>query len=484
MTNKFGINSIATRAGIWHSIANILLKGCIFLTLPIFTRILSTSDFGIFNTYMAYEGIITALLGLGLYGTVKNARFDFKDNFNEYLSSVLTMSLLCFLVTTIIINIFFNAFFRYLGFSRFVLNILILQSFGSFLIYFYGNKLNIEFKYKLFIIISSFNTIFNILLSYILIVFVFPHERYIGRILGSSIPLILISTIITFSILVQGKTFFNKKYWRYAVTIGIPLIPHVVSQSLLSQVDRIMISNIIGTSESGIYSFIYTICTIMSIISASLDNAWVPWVYHSLYQNNINHIRQASKKYIMIYSMISLMFMCCMPEITKIVANGEYWEGISLIIPLTLSNYLIFLYAFPVNIEYFYKKTKFISIGTVCAAILNFLLNYIALNILGYKTAAYTTLISYIALFSFHWCIAKKYHIDEIYDLKFIVKITTVLTVLSFTILIINRYTFLSLGFRYSIVLIIFSLVIKTIISHIEIIKLGDKNNESIKKVD
>ena len=57
----------AAKAGIWYTIGNFILKGCIFLSLPIFTRILSTTDFGIFNTYMAYEGILTAILGLGLY---------------------------------------------------------------------------------------------------------------------------------------------------------------------------------------------------------------------------------------------------------------------------------------------------------------------------------------------------------------------------------------------------------------------------------
>ena len=49
------LNKTAFKAGIWYTLGNILLKGCIFFTLPIFTRILSTNDFGIYNTYMAYE---------------------------------------------------------------------------------------------------------------------------------------------------------------------------------------------------------------------------------------------------------------------------------------------------------------------------------------------------------------------------------------------------------------------------------------------
>ena len=39
----------AVKAGLWYTIGNIALKGCAFLTLPVFTRLLSTSDFGVYN---------------------------------------------------------------------------------------------------------------------------------------------------------------------------------------------------------------------------------------------------------------------------------------------------------------------------------------------------------------------------------------------------------------------------------------------------
>ena len=139
------LNKTAFKAGIWYTLGNILLKGCIFFTLPIFTRILSTNDFGIYNTYMAYEGLVTAILGLGLYGTVKNAKLDFEKNFDEYLSSIIFLNLL-FLSTILLLgNILYNFYGNAFGFSRLMTNCLILQSYGSFLLYFYGSKLNIEF---------------------------------------------------------------------------------------------------------------------------------------------------------------------------------------------------------------------------------------------------------------------------------------------------------------------------------------------------
>ena len=153
------LNKKAGKAGIWYTTANIFLKGCLFLTLPIFTRLLSPHDFGIYNTYMAYEALLSAILGLGLYGTVKNAKLDYGEDFNSYMSSVLTLSLICFSLLICVINLFWNLIQPYWQFSLFVTNCLLLQSYGAFVLFFYGSKLNIEFKYKSYVAISFIDNI-------------------------------------------------------------------------------------------------------------------------------------------------------------------------------------------------------------------------------------------------------------------------------------------------------------------------------------
>ena len=70
----------ALKSGVWYTVANFIMKGIGFITTPIFTRLLTTTDFGKYNTYIAYEGLLTAIVGLGLYGTVKNAKLDFSQS--------------------------------------------------------------------------------------------------------------------------------------------------------------------------------------------------------------------------------------------------------------------------------------------------------------------------------------------------------------------------------------------------------------------
>lgn len=451
------LNTTAKKAGTWYTIGNFVLKGCAFLSLPFFTKLLSTSDFGIYNTYIAYEGILAAVLGLGFYGTIKNAKIKYADDFDGYISSIFSFSCLFFVLIIVLSNLLYPVFVGFLGYSRLIINILVCQSFGTALLQIYSAKLNMQFKYKSFLAFSFANTIGNIALSFLLIVLVFnSSNRYLGRIVGTAAPLIIIGLIILIVSFAGGKKTVSVKYWKYALRLGLPLLPHVIAQSLLSQVDRIMISNYVGESESGIYSFIYTLCTILAVVATSLDNAWTPWVYIKNSSSEQKAIRKPGNAYLLFFALITLGFICVMPEVAFLFGANDYLVGIDLIVPLSLANFFIFAYFLPVNIEYYNNKTLFISLGTVFAAFLNFGLNYLFIHLFGYKGAAYTTLISYFLLFFVHCLISKKYGFMRIYDFKFIMFVSLSLVLFSFAVLrLYDKQMIGALFFRYTIAFII-----------------------------
>ena len=55
-------NSKALRSGIGYTIGNIFIKGINFLTLPIFSRLLSPEEFGIYNVFASYDLILFVIL--------------------------------------------------------------------------------------------------------------------------------------------------------------------------------------------------------------------------------------------------------------------------------------------------------------------------------------------------------------------------------------------------------------------------------------
>ena len=460
----------ALNAGMWYIVGNMLLKGIVFLTLPIFTRLLPTSDYGLYNTYVAYETIVTGVIGLGLYGSVKRAKIDFREKFDEYISSITFMGLFVLLGMLLVINCIYPVFQHVLPFERWVVIILLFHGYGSFVIQIYNAKLNMEFKYKSFILIAFLNTVSNILISVYLILNVFQYNRYIGRVLGYAIPPIVIGLVLTIVMAIRGKKVIDGRYWKYGALIGLPLVPHVLSQTLLSQFDRVMIQSIVGDSEAGIYSFIYTISTILFIVHQSLDSAWTPWVYYRINSEEKADVKEKSKLYILFFSIMTVGFICVVPEIIKLMSARDYWVGMNLIVPTTLSTFCIFLYTLPVNIEYYNKKTAFISAGTVGAAIVDVVLNSFFIRLLGYEAAAYTTLFSYILLFVFHLLIAQKYEFNDCYDIKWI----GLCSLAVFIIGLIIRLSEQNIILRYSVVVIILAYLLvnkHTLLSAIKDIK-------------
>lgn len=104
------------------------------------------------------------------------------------------------------------------------------------------------------------------------------------------------------------------------------------------------------------------------------------------------------------------------PEVIKLLASEPYWEGISIIPPIVLANYVIFMYTLYVN-EHYYKKTPYISINTIIAAATNLILNYIFIPKYGYVAVAYTTITSYFLSLVFHVRYVKKLELD-LYPIK------------------------------------------------------------------
>ena len=87
-------NSKLKNASTLYLIGNFFNKGIAFLSVPIFTRLLSTSDYGIINTYQSWIGIAVMIMGYALHMGIYNSFVDYKDKTEEYLSTILKFTLI------------------------------------------------------------------------------------------------------------------------------------------------------------------------------------------------------------------------------------------------------------------------------------------------------------------------------------------------------------------------------------------------------
>ena len=288
------------------------------------------------------------------------------------------------------------------------LNFLVCYAFGNAVITCFNSDVGIEYKYQKFLKVSGVNAILNITMSIVLILFVFPDEKYVGRIAGSTIAITMVALYVIKKFFQRSKPQNIVNFWKWGLKYSIPIIPHGLSQIVLGQFDRIMIMNMVSGSTAGIYSFAYNIYAIVQVTANSLDNVWGPWFYEKRKNGDLDSIKKYSSYYAFFMFLFSSLIIFLSPEIVKFLARKDYWEAVYSVIPIIAGGYFAFLYTIPSNVEYYHGKTKYIAIGTMSAAVINIILNYIFIKKCGYIAAAYTTLVTYFLYFIFHYILAKK----------------------------------------------------------------------------
>ena len=404
------------KASTYYLVGNLFNKGMSFLTVPIFSRILSTSDYGIITTYNSWITILSMIIGFALHMGIRAAFIDYKREIDDFMSVTTTFTIESGLLLSAIVVVA-SSLIR-INLSLTLIILCLLQGLSAALTQNYSMYLMMQYRYKFRTAIMVLPNFISVVLSIIAILFVVNPERlYMGRIVPTAAVYIFFGLLVCFLVYRKSHLFHQKEYLKYGLAISAPLVLHGIALNILSQSDRTMITWLADASQTGIYSLIYNFSMLATVITTSLEGVWVPWFMKKYQEKEIRAINTLAVDYVhlMTYAMVGLVLVG--PEVVHFLASEKYWEGITIIPPVVLSNYLVFLYTLYVNVEHFHKKTPYITVNTVIAAITNIVLNYLLIPQFGYVAAAYTTLTAYLVALILHARFAKKLN-TEIYPIR------------------------------------------------------------------
>lgn len=405
MKKKANIN----RQTILNILSVLILQSIVFITTPIFTRLLGASQFGMFSVFNSWVMIFTCLMGFGMHSTLGTGMYSFGSEYKDYRNSTLVLSSIICMIEFLIVFIFKDFLSNLLGFDNILILAIGVTSIGHYIISFAQNAFIFEKKAMHNFILSVSLSIMTVIISIFLILFLDYNERYLGRIAGSVIPYILIGIFVWILLFHEKPIFPQNKYVKYAFTVGFPIVFHALSQNILGQSDRVMMQSMrIDSIQIGIYSLFYSLSSILSTILNALNNSWCPFYYDYISKNDWKNINTKTRNYIELFTVLSVGFLLLSKEVTYIMADKSYWNGINIIPILVFSIYFMFMYQFFVNFEFFHKKTKIIAFGTISSGLLNILLNLIFIPKFGMYGAAIATAISYFSLFVAHAFLVKK----------------------------------------------------------------------------
>lgn len=392
----------AIHAGVGYTVGNILVKGIAFLTIPVFSWLMTTAQYGVYNTYSAYLSIFAVIVSLGLPNSVRNIHYDLPECENLYHSNSMVLIIAAMTVALAVLCAFSLTISNLLALSVPFLTVIVLNGCFVAIQSYYFTMLTVSYRYQRFLKLSVFYSVSSVSLSIVLICMKYGNNSAWGRALGNLVPMIFIAIYVLAGIWKNKRPVIRKDLTIYGLKFGLPLIPNDLSSLVLAQFDRVMIFRIIGETEAGIYSFAYNIAVIYQVLTNSVESAWTPWMFHQLHHGNKEVVCSRITVYVLILSGVTSVLILGSPELIMLMSRSAYWDSKTVVIPIIAAMYMYALAMVPVGMEFYCKKTGRISLFTFCTAICNIFLNAIFIPKAGYIAAAYTTLASYFLYALFH----------------------------------------------------------------------------------
>ncbi len=401
-------DSKALRSGIGYTIGNVLIKGINFLTLPIFSRLLSPEEFGVYNIFVSYDAIMFVIMGMALHVSIQSANLEFRGQINRYTSSISLIYVGNLALFLGIVALFHRQLSNLLDLPPVAVVLLVLCSSSNAIITLYNVRVSLDYAYKKYLLVSGCTSLLNVGISLGLILTVFREQQALGRMVGSVIPVCVIALVILFSFFRKERPRYNREYWRFGIKYSLPIIPHGISQVLLAQFGRVMIREMEGDGPAGIYSLAGNIKLVLTIINDSIATAWNTWFYTRMDEGDTQAIRKRSVQLMGLFFILTVGLMALSPELIWILGGKEYELAKFVAIPMVLEAFILFLYNIIVPSEYYSKKTGFIMAGTMVAAVISIGLNYVFIQRYGFLAVGYTTLFAYVCYLVLHIVISRK----------------------------------------------------------------------------
>lgn len=387
-----------------YTFANLLQRASSFLLLPLYTHYLTAKEYGVYSIVLTIVPVVSIFFSLSLRSSVVRLYFRYREDdpekvpkiwgaaFSVVLISTLILGLLLFLLNDRLFGPLINdvAFFPFIAIG------LCIAFFQTIFELYQGSlqarQLSAQFtkqQLSLFGIQVSLTIVF-------LVYFGFGLVGMLSSLLIASFVIFLYSSVRFIS---EIQLNLNKSILKEILNYSLPFIPHFLSGWAMTMINRIFINNFLGAATVGIFSVGLQLGSVVQIVSASINQAYQPWLFSRLESKNddLNEIVTVSKMIVIGITYFATSISVLSPMIVDIMAAEEFygaWQLIPLISFAYVLNTLYFISSGPI----FFQNPGLVPIITMTSSGIGVLLSWFLIRSHGMLGGALAMVFTYALL--------------------------------------------------------------------------------------
>ena len=409
--NKFIGSSLIRSSGI-YTFSSIINSAIPLILVPILTRKLTPADYGIVAMFQLAVSVIFPFIGMNLEGSIARKYYD-KDNtdFPSYIGTCIVLVLCSFIVVSGLSLIFINQIQEITKIPhewlKYLFLVAICQFITSLILVTYQVRVQ-PVKYGIFQIAQS---IVNFCLTVLLIVII--NKNWEGRIEAQIITGVIFASVSLILLWKTNLIHFNirRKDIKYALSFGVPLIPHAIGAMFFSAIDRFFLTNLIGLEQTGNYTVAFQIGAVISLFTVAFNNAYVPWLFENLNKNDIT-IKTKIVKYTYLYFVLLLIaafiLILFFPLLVSIFI-GSAFKSINVYSTFIVLGFVFQgMYFMVTNYIIYANKTYLQAAVTITVGLIKIPITYFLIIWLGAIGASVSYSITFFIFFIATWVLSSK----------------------------------------------------------------------------
>lgn len=421
-------------------------KLLLFFLIPLYTNVLTSSDYGIADLVFTISDLILPFVSLTIYnGLLRFGLIEREQN------DAINCTFLIFIIgsLTTIAGTPFLGLYKPIAEWKWFLVLKIIATFGqscSFII------LKIKDMNKTYAFLSILQALMLVGLNILFLVFM---KLGIKGYLLSSIFSLIVATMI--AIIKSGVHFqlnkgsINNPLLKEMILFSLPFIVNDVSWWLIHSSDKVMIEWMIGSSMLGIYTAATKVPSLINSLTSIFAQAWgIASVKEYDTTNDTNYYSSVFKYYYMV------IFFCCLVAIIlsklfmSFYVGAEFFDAWHYVPLLLVSASFAAISTYAGSLFGAVKKSEALMITTVLSAIVNIVINFLFIPIFGVWGAVCGTVMAYLTVSVSRLILIKKYFSRIDYNLFILIPlgliliITAVLVGMDFHIILVSVVAILS----------------------------------------
>ena len=375
------------------------------LMLPIFTKVLTTEDYGIQSLMNSSLGLISVLSMLGLQLPMANAYFQhshhFKKRWGQFYGFLNIWMILYSLLLAVIIYFIIPKEASENLYWIIILNIIPIVCFGPAdtigQLYYQLNQ-----KPKQVVTRTIIISFITIILNYYTIVVLDLH--YMGWFIANCISMLLLHFSywypLRYILKIRPIYKFKKVVIRKGLSVSLPMLPHFYGSFLLSSSDTLILKFfLISTSQIGYYGFAASFGGLMAMAVGAINTAASPVISEQIKLKNYDSVR--SLTWALQFSLVILSSVGCfwLKEIFGIMINNDELKTSYFLAAIFIMSHNYRPMYFGVATILFYReKTRNLWKVTFGAGLICVLLNVLLIPTYGINSPAFVLFFSYLIM--------------------------------------------------------------------------------------